>query len=112
MHVWPCRIRQRPAGARGRNRPSAPVEDFGIDGSEEQKQFFFARVLDGDRFGNAFTGVGTKTMLDLKTRLARDGQQSVLNGRKNYSTGAIYSHWVPTVAFRFAETAGRAMVMQ
>ena len=30
------------------------VEALRLDGTEEQKQFFFQRVLEGDRFGNAF----------------------------------------------------------
>jgi len=75
------------------------VEALRLDGREEQKQFFFERVLDGDRLGNAFTEVGTKTILDLQTRLSADGPRFLLNGRKYYSTGAIFSHWVPTVAF-------------
>ena len=75
------------------------VEALRLDGREEQKQFFFERVLEGDRLGNAFTEVGTKTILDLQTRLSGDGPRFLLNGRKYYSTGAIFSHWVPTVAF-------------
>src|SRR4029077_5669165 len=69
------------------------------DGSEAQKQFFFECVLNGDRFGNAFTEVGTRTILDLKTRVTREGDNYRLNGRKYYSTGATFAHWVPVVAF-------------
>jgi SfnB family sulfur acquisition oxidoreductase len=75
------------------------VEALRLDGSEAQKQFFFECVLNGDRFGNAFTEVGTRTILDLKTRVTRDGDKYRLNGRKYYSTGAIFAHWVPVVAF-------------
>ncbi|MCZ6893494.1 MAG: SfnB family sulfur acquisition oxidoreductase [Gammaproteobacteria bacterium] len=75
------------------------VEAIRLDGSEEQKRYFFEAVLRGDRFGNAFTEVGTKTILDLKTRIEREGDRYRLNGKKFYSTGAIFSHWVPTVAF-------------
>lgn len=74
------------------------VEAIRLDGSEEQKRYFFDAVLRGDRFGNAFTEVGTKTMLDLKTRIVREGNRYRLNGKKFYSTGAIFAHWVPTVA--------------
>ena len=75
------------------------VEALRLDGSEQQKRFFFEHVLDGDRFGNAFTEVGTRTILDLKTRVTRDGEGYRLTGRKYYSTGAIFAHWVPVVAF-------------
>ena len=51
------------------------VEALRLDGSEQQKQFFFKCVLDGDRFGNAFTEVGTRTILDLKTHLTADGKE-------------------------------------
>jgi SfnB family sulfur acquisition oxidoreductase len=75
------------------------VEALRLDGSEQQKEFLFKCVLDGDRFGNAFTEVGTRTILDLKTRLSIDGKKFRLNGRKYYATGAIFAHWVPVVAF-------------
>lgn len=75
------------------------VEALRLDGTPEQQRFFFDCVLNGDRFGNAFTEVGTRTILDLKTRVSASGTGFVLNGRKYYSTGAIYAHWVPVVAF-------------
>ncbi|MBL6751996.1 MAG: SfnB family sulfur acquisition oxidoreductase [Nevskia sp.] len=78
------------------------VEALRLDGSEAQKRFFFGRVLDGDRFGNAFTEVGTRTILDLKTRVRAEGGRLRLDGRKYYSTGAIFAHWVPVVAFNEA----------
>ncbi len=74
------------------------IEAIRLDGSEEQKKFFFDAVLDGDRFGNAFTEVGTKTPLDLKTRLYREGDAYRLAGKKFYSTGAVFAHRVPVVA--------------
>ena len=37
------------------------LEALRLSGSEEQKRHYFARVLDGDRLGNAFTEIGTKT---------------------------------------------------
>lgn len=78
------------------------IEGLRLDGTEAQKRFFFEHVLDGDRFGNAFTEVGTRTILDLKTRLTTDGARFRLNGRKFYATGAVFAHWVPVVAFNDA----------
>ena len=74
------------------------VEAVRLDGTEEQKQFFFQRVLEGDRFGNAFVEVGTKTVFDFQARLTASGDTFLLNGKKFYSTGAVFAHWVPVVA--------------
>lgn len=78
------------------------IEGLRLDGTEAQKRFFFEQVLNGDRFGNAFTEVGTRTILDLKTRLTSEGSRFRLNGRKFYATGAVFAHWVPVVAFNDA----------
>jgi alkylation response protein AidB-like acyl-CoA dehydrogenase len=48
------------------------VELIRVNGSEAQKRFFFDRVLQGDRFGNALAELGTKTSHDRKTRLSRN----------------------------------------
>jgi SfnB family sulfur acquisition oxidoreductase len=74
------------------------VEAVRLDGSEEQKRFFFKRVLEGDRFGNAFVERGTKTVFDFQARLTASGDTFLLNGKKFYSTGAVFAHWVPAVA--------------
>ena len=46
------------------------VEALRLDGTERQKRFFFDLVLRGTRFGNAFSEIGTKSVLDV--RHARD----------------------------------------
>lgn len=74
------------------------VELIRVTGTEQQKRFFFERVLQGDRFGNALSELGTKTAHDRKTSLTRDtaGPGYRINGRKFYATGALYADWVPT----------------
>ena len=74
------------------------LEALRLEGTEEQKRFFFGRVLEGDRFGNAFVELGTKTVFDFKTRLTAKGNKLLLNGRKFYCTGALFAHWVPVIA--------------
>jgi SfnB family sulfur acquisition oxidoreductase len=74
------------------------VEAIRLAASEEQKRVLFARVLGGDRLGNAFTEIGGKTPVDFKTRLSRRGDGFVLNGQKFYSTGAIFAHVIVAVA--------------
>ncbi|ASU40917.1 SfnB family sulfur acquisition oxidoreductase [Herbaspirillum sp. meg3] len=74
------------------------VEIIRVNGSEAQKRFYFDRVLQGDRFGNALAEIGTKNSAERKTRLTKDGADYRINGRKFYATGALYANWVPTSA--------------
>jgi SfnB family sulfur acquisition oxidoreductase len=74
------------------------LEGLRLEGSEAQKRFFYARVLAGERLGNALSETGTKTAHDHATRLTRDGNVYRLNGRKFYSTGVLFAHWVAVVA--------------
>ncbi|OAP43147.1 SfnB family sulfur acquisition oxidoreductase, partial [Sinorhizobium americanum] len=69
-----------------------------LAGSEEQKRHFFARILDGDRLGNAFTEIGTKTPVDFKTSLRKADGKLLLNGQKFYSTGSLFAHIIAAVA--------------
>ncbi len=74
------------------------LEALRTDGSEEQKRFFFGRALAGDRFGNALSETGTKTVGDYNTRLTADGIGYRINGRKFYSTGVLFAEWVVVFA--------------
>src|SRR6202453_1251290 len=74
------------------------LEGLRLQGTEEQKRFFYGRVLAGERLGNALSETGTKTAHDHATRLSRDGSIYRLNGRKFYSTGVLFAHWVAVVA--------------
>jgi len=69
------------------------------DGTPAQKDFFFAEVLAGARFGNAQAERGSSSALDLKTRLTRAPNGDYrLDGTKYYCTGAIVAHWIPVAA--------------
>ncbi len=70
------------------------LEALRTDGSEEQKKFFFGRALAGDRFGNALSERGTKTVGHYNTRITRDGLGYRINGSKYYSTGVIFADWI------------------
>jgi SfnB family sulfur acquisition oxidoreductase len=74
------------------------LEALRLDGSEEQKKFFFGRALAGDKFGNALSEVGTKTVGHYNTRLTPDGAGFRLNGKKFYSTGVIFADWIVVFA--------------
>ncbi|PMY62856.1 MULTISPECIES: SfnB family sulfur acquisition oxidoreductase [Pseudomonas] len=76
------------------------LEVLRVNGSEAQKKRLYAEVLAGQRFGNALAELGTKTAHDRITRLTRDVQDGRdgyrINGRKFYSTGALYAQRIPT----------------
>ncbi|MBD0304179.1 MAG: SfnB family sulfur acquisition oxidoreductase, partial [Tolypothrix sp. T3-bin4] len=74
------------------------VEAIRLDGTPEQKRFFFDLILQGKRFGNAFSEIGTKSVNDVRTRLEKSGSGYVLNGRKFYSAGALLADWIPVIA--------------
>jgi SfnB family sulfur acquisition oxidoreductase len=60
-----------------------------IDGSEAQRQRFFADVMNGHIITNALAERGGKTPGDFQTKLSRDGGGYRLNGVKFYSTGSL-----------------------
>ncbi|WP_277590236.1 SfnB family sulfur acquisition oxidoreductase [Pseudomonas chlororaphis] len=76
------------------------LEVLRVNGSAAQKKRLYAEVLAGQRFGNALAELGTKTAHDRTTRLTRDVQDGRdgyrINGRKFYSTGALYAQRIPT----------------
>src|SRR4029077_840594 len=74
------------------------LEGLRLQGTDEQQRFFYERVLGGERLGNALSETGTKTAHDHATRITRDGAIYRLNGRKFYSIGVLFAHWVAVVA--------------
>ncbi|MBY5740814.1 SfnB family sulfur acquisition oxidoreductase [Rhizobium leguminosarum] len=74
------------------------LEALRTDGREEQQRYFFGRVLAGDRFGNALSERGTKTVGHYNTRITRDGPGYRINGRKFYSTGVLFADWITIFA--------------
>lgn len=73
------------------------IDHLRLDGSEAQKKEFFELILNGVRFGNAFSERNSRTVADFETLLTPDGQDFRVNGQKFYSSGALLAHWVPTV---------------
>ncbi len=74
------------------------VEALRLAGTEEQKRHFFGRILNGDRLGNAFTEIGTKTPVDFRTRFVPQDGRLLLNGQKFYATGSLFAHIIVAVA--------------
>ncbi len=67
-------------------------------GTAEQKQRFYADILRGERIGNAGPERGRNTINHVSTRLVKTDGGLRLNGRRYYSTGALFAHWIPTRA--------------
>ncbi|WP_321815479.1 MULTISPECIES: SfnB family sulfur acquisition oxidoreductase [unclassified Paraburkholderia] len=88
------------------------VDVIALTGTEEQKRYFFGEVLAGKRFGNGFSEKGTKNVLDLKTRVRRDGDDYVVDGTKFYSTGALFAHYVPVLGLDEARRGWLAYIPQ
>jgi SfnB family sulfur acquisition oxidoreductase len=86
------------------------VEALRLDGTDAQKRFFYSQILNGMRFGNAFSERGTKNVADLKTKLTRSGDDYLLNGQKFYSTGALFAHWIPVLCVDEAAGEGRTSI--
>jgi SfnB family sulfur acquisition oxidoreductase len=63
-----------------------------------QKRKFFGLALAGASFGNALAERHGRTTADIATRLNWVDGEAVLNGRKFYATGALFSAFVPVGA--------------
>ena len=77
---------------------------------EAKKRYFYGRVLDGYRLGNALVEMGTKTAADWKTVIRPAGEDFIVEGNKFYCTGALFAHFIPVVARTEAGEVLRAMV--
>ncbi len=88
------------------------VDVIALTGTDAQKRLFFSEVLSGKRFGNGFSEKGTKHVLDLKTRVRRDGDDYIVDGTKFYSTGALFAHYVPVLGLDDERRAWLAYIRQ
>ncbi len=67
-------------------------------GTPEQAEFFFGKFLAGERIGNAHSEDTRRKPGDYEHKLEKvDGGWRV-TGRKYYSTGALFAHWIPFIA--------------
>ena len=89
-----------------------PQNHFGVlqlireYGSEAQRTRIYADVLAGHRIGNAGPEKGKRAVSHSTTRVTRTPVGLRLTGRRFYSTGSIFAHWIPT---RAVDDEGRAV---
>ncbi len=74
------------------------VEALRVTANEEQKRRYYAGVLEGRRFGNAFSEAGSRNAGTFDTRLVPDGNGYRVTGAKFYSTGALFADVIPVAA--------------
>ena len=83
-------------------------------GSEEQKQYFLPRILQGELVwcqGYSEPGSGSD-LASLQTRAVEDGDEFVVNGQKVWTSGAQYADWMVLLAPdrpRGAQTQGHQL---
>ena len=66
--------------------------------SPAQQARIFADVLAGHRIGNAGPERHGKAITHVTTRVTRGPAGLRVSGRRFYSTGALFAHWIPTRA--------------
>jgi alkylation response protein AidB-like acyl-CoA dehydrogenase len=86
------------------------LEDIRLQGTEEQKAWFLWGWRSGNRFANAISETGGKTVQDIQTRFVSEGDEVVINGRKGYCTGSLYAHWLGVLALNADDKAHLAFV--
>ena len=74
------------------------IDVIRFDPDTARRRFLLGEALRGIRFGNALAERGGKTILDMQTRITRDGEVYSITGKKFYATGALYAHLVPVHA--------------
>lgn len=72
----------------------AALDVIRVVGSEAQKAYWFGRVLQGYRLGNAFSEAKSKHVGAFETSLTPVGDGYVVNGEKFYATGALFAHFI------------------
>jgi SfnB family sulfur acquisition oxidoreductase len=71
------------------------LEAVRLQGTEAQQAFFYEKVLDGALFANAQSERGPHPIdVDTTTLVPAGSDDYLLEGRKFYSTGALFADWV------------------
>ncbi len=74
------------------------LETLRTDGTQEQKRYFFARALAGDRFASVPSERGSKTSANEDIRITRDGLGYRVNGCGGEVASAAFADWIAIVA--------------
>ena len=72
----------------------AALDAIRFSASDAQKQYWFGKVLEGYRLGNAFSEAKSKTVGAFETRVTEKNGKLIVNGEKFYATGALFAHYI------------------
>lgn len=81
----------------------ALVEDRLNAHADEDQSRWFARFVDGQIAGNAWTEIGDVKVGDTVTRVRETTDGLEVSGTKYYSTGSIFADWLDVYAVRDAD---------
>lgn len=82
------------------------VEDQLLAEPGPERERWLRAVAEGTLVGNAITEPGVGAVDRYRTRLTRTGERWLLNGKKVYSTGSLYSDYILAAADRDGERVG------
>ena len=71
-------------------------------GTEQEKELWFSRYLDGQVIGNTGWETGGANG-EVSTKIVKEEGHYRVNGKKYYSTGGLYSDWISGVAINEEE---------
>lgn len=74
------------------------VDSLREHGTPAQQEFFYAEVLAGRQLGNAAVDARGQDGARERARLRPHEDGYLISGRKVYSTGALFAHWIPVTA--------------
>ncbi|MFT9386144.1 acyl-CoA dehydrogenase family protein [Acetobacter sp.] len=70
------------------------TEDLLNSSEKERSEFWLNRFAQGGLAGSGFSEAGGRVVGDYETRLVREGAHRRLNGRKFYTSGALFADWI------------------
>ncbi|GIH20176.1 acyl-CoA dehydrogenase family protein [Rugosimonospora africana] len=73
------------------------VESLLANGSADERDTWFPRLLAGDIVANAGWEIGVPNG-EIRTRITRQGDHFIVEGSKFYRTGALYADWIGATA--------------
>ena len=62
--------------------------------TDDQKAFWFGKILEGYRLGSTFAETKSKNVGAFETRVTLKGGRLIVNGEKLYATGALFAHFI------------------
>ncbi|MCH4249063.1 MAG: acyl-CoA dehydrogenase family protein [Acinetobacter populi] len=69
------------------------VEDRLNAQRDADQSHWFKRFVAGEIVGNAWTEIGNVKIGDVITKVTKQGEQWIVNGKKYYTTGSIFADW-------------------